>query len=66
MERVKQLVKLSDFFNSFQMLRFNKETEYRTITGGIVSIGVIITIIIAFASMIKDTINRSTISYTYN
>ncbi len=66
MEKVKELIKLGDFFNSFQMLRINKETEYRTYTGGIVSIGVIITIIIAFASMIGETLNRTTIDFTFN
>jgi hypothetical protein len=57
---------MGDFFNSFQMLRFEKETEYRTFTGGLISVGIIITIIIAFASMIIDTVNRTTISFTFN
>lgn len=57
---------MSDFFNSSQMLRFQNENEFRTLTGGIISIGIIITIIISFASMILDTLNLSTINYTEN
>lgn len=57
---------MGDFFNSSQMLRFQKENEYRTLTGGIISICIIITIIISFASMILDTLNLSTINYTEN
>ena len=66
MEKVKNLLKMADFFNSFQMLRFQKETEYRTFTGGLISIGIIITIIVAFASMIINTVNRTIISFTHN
>lgn len=60
----KNLIKMGDFFNSYQMLRYQKETEYRTLTGGIISIAIITTIIIAFASMILDTINRNIIDFT--
>lgn len=66
MEKVKEIIKMGDFFNSFQMLRYNRETQYRTFTGGLISMGIIITIIIAFASMILNTINRTTISFTLN
>lgn len=65
MEKIKNVVKMSDFFNSFQMLRYQQEAQYRTVTGGIMSIAVIITIIIAFASMISDTVNRITINFSH-
>lgn len=65
MEKLKKVVKMSDFFNSFQMLRYEQEAQYRTVTGGIMSIAVIITIIIAFASMISDTLNRITINFSH-
>ena len=55
---------MSDFFNSSQLLRYENENEYRTLTGGIVSIGIAITIVIGFASMISDTLNKSAITYT--
>jgi hypothetical protein len=59
-------VKKVDFFNSFQLLRYEKETEYRTFTGGLISVAIIATIVIAFASMILDTLNRSSIDFTQN
>ncbi len=65
MQKIKDIVKMSDFFNSFQMLRYKQEAEYRTFTGGLISVGVIITIVIAFASMILDTVNRVTISFNH-
>ena len=55
---------MTDFFNSFQMLRYEQETQYRTFTGGVISIGVIITIVIAFASMIINTVDRTTINFS--
>jgi hypothetical protein len=45
------------------MLRFRGDDEYRTLTGGIISIGIIITIIIGFFQMIMNTLNLSTITY---
>ena len=53
-----------DFFNSSQLMRLDKESDYRTITGGVMSIALITTILIAFTDMIGDTLNRNTISYT--
>jgi hypothetical protein len=51
-------------FYASEMFRYNSETQYKTLTGGILSIGVIVTIVIAFFSMIQDTLNRTTITYT--
>lgn len=64
--KLKKLVEMGDFFNSSQMLRFQKENEYRTFTGGIISFGIIVTILIGFSSMIMNTLNLSTINYTFN
>lgn len=58
------MLKASDFFYSTEMLRYDEEMEYRTLTGGIFSLGIIITICIGFASMILDTLNLSSISTT--
>jgi hypothetical protein len=46
------------------MLRYNADTQYKTFTGGIISIGIFITILFSFASMIISTINRTTITYS--
>lgn len=66
LSRLKKLIEITDFFNSTQMLRYEKENEYRTLTGGIISLGIIITIVIGFASMIIDTLTLNSISYTQN
>lgn len=65
LKRVQSLIKVTDFFYSSEMLRYNDENEYRTLTGGIISIGIIITIIVGFANMIMDTLNLNTISTTF-
>lgn len=57
LKKVKHMLKASDFFYSTEMLRYDEEMEYRTLTGGIVSIGIIVTICIGFASMIMETLN---------
>jgi len=57
LSKFKQAVKMTDFFYSSDMLRYENELEYRTLTGGILSLGIIITILIGFASMIIDTLN---------
>lgn len=36
--------------------------EYKTLTGGFISLGIIITIVIGFASIIIDTLNLNTIT----
>lgn len=62
MQRIKHLVKMTDFFYSSEMLRYEDELEYRTLTGGVLSLGIIVTILIGFASMIIDTINLTSIT----
>ena len=44
------------------MLRFDKEMEYRTFTGGIFSLGIIIAVLVGFANMIIDTLALNTIN----
>ena len=59
---LKEAVEMSDFFYSTKLLRFQKDGEYHTVTGGILSIGIIIIIIVGFANMIISTVNRTTIT----
>ena len=56
---------MTDFFYSTQLLRFQKEGEYRTFTGGLLSIGIIVAIIVGFANMIMDTLNKGTITTSF-
>jgi uncharacterized membrane protein len=46
------------------MLRYNAETQYKTLTGGLLSISIFIFIVIGFANMISDTLNRTSIAST--
>ncbi len=48
------------------MLRYNGDTQYRTVTGGIATLGIMIMVIIGFFSMISETINKTAISSTTN
>jgi hypothetical protein len=61
---IKNQVCKSDMFYATEMLRYDADSQYKTFTGGILSIGICATIIIAFASMIQDTFNRSVITYS--
>ena len=53
---MKKVLSATDYFNSSNMLRFENEDDYITITGGIISIAIIIVIVIAFTSEILVTI----------
>ena len=58
------MISTVDFFNSSQLLRYNTDNEYKTITGGIISLAIITIILISFSSMISDTMERNTIVYS--
>jgi hypothetical protein len=45
------------------MLRYDKELEYRSFTGGLLSLGIIIAVIVGFASMIINTLALNTINF---
>ena len=57
---------MNDFFYSTQLLRFKQKGQYRTFTGGLLSLGIIVVIVIGFASMILSMLQRTTISTTFN
>lgn len=62
LKKIETVVKKTDFFYSKEMLRYDDDEDYKTLTGGIVSLGIIVAIVIGFASMILSTLNRTTIS----
>jgi hypothetical protein len=64
LKKIKEQICKSDLFYASEMLRYNADTQYKTLTGGIISIGICITIVIAFATMIQDTFNRTSINFT--
>ena len=60
-QKVKNLIKGNDLFYSSEMFRYENEMEYKSLTGGILSIGVIITVLVGFANMIILTMRREII-----
>ena len=47
-----------DLFEHNNLLRYNGESEYTTVTGGLVSIAVIVLYVILFASMGLKTVQK--------
>lgn len=64
LQNIKKLIYQADLFCSSQLLRYNSDTQYNTLTGGLLSLSIITVIIVGFASMIASTLNRSTITST--
>jgi len=63
---LKRVVSSIDMFYSSEMLRYESDTEYKTITGGMITISIIAVVTIGFASMIADTLNRTAITASLN
>lgn len=55
-------LKIFDLFPTTQFIKFNKDSEYTTATGGFVSLGLIIIILILFSSKGIQTLQRSIIN----
>jgi hypothetical protein len=55
-----------DMFSSSEILRYNDDAHYRTFTGGVISLGIILTVIAGFFSMISETVNRTAITSSLN
>jgi hypothetical protein len=65
-QSLKRAVSSIDMFYSSEMLRYDTDTEYKTITGGIITISIVAMVTIGFASMIVDTLNRTAITANLN
>lgn len=61
-KKIEGLVKKIDFFYSTEMLRYDEDEDYKTFTGGIISLGIVTAILIGFASMILSTLDQTSIS----
>ena len=61
---MRNLIKHSDLFYSNEMLRYENELEYKSLTGGILSLALIVTVLVGFANMIILTMQRENISST--
>lgn len=65
-QTLKKVVISIDMFYSSEMLRYDSDTEYKTITGGIITLSIVAMVTIGFASMIVDTFNRTAITSSLN
>lgn len=54
----KNVLRKMDLFASMQFLRFKHDAETKTMTGGIISFGIMLFLAITFSSMIIDTFNK--------
>jgi len=55
LQYMKNLLLHTDFFYSSEILRYEGQTQYKTITGGILSLMIIVAVISGFFSMIIST-----------
>ena len=51
-----------DLFPNAQLLRYNGESDYTSLTGGILSVAVIVIFIVLFANMGFKTVNKDLIT----
>ena len=58
---VKKFFTKFDLFPATQYLRYKEEAEFKTATGGLVSIVIIIIFIIVFQSLAMQTLNKDII-----
>lgn len=65
-QTLKTLVSSIDMFYSTEMLRYDSDTEYKTITGGVITLSIVVMVTVGFASMIVDTLNRTAITSSLN
>jgi hypothetical protein len=64
LKTLKGIIYQLDMFCSSELLRYNAETQYKTLTGGILSFAIICVIAGGFFNMIIDTLDRVTITST--
>lgn len=58
----KRMLRNADLFYSTEMLRYKSTSQYKTITGGVVSVFIIIAILIGFSQMILTTLDKTSIT----
>ena len=61
-----KMLRMFDFFQSSKLLRYNGDAEYKSTSGGIVSMTVVIIFIILFSSMGMKTLRKEIITASSN
>ena len=59
----KTLVHHADFFSTTQLIRYQDDPDFKTFTGGLFSIGIVILLAIIFTSMSLSAVNREKIEW---
>lgn len=62
LKTLKSLIYKLDMFCSSELLRYNADTQYKTLTGGILSFAIVCVIAGGFFNMILDTLDRVAIT----
>jgi len=61
LEYILNLLLHTDFFYSSEILRYKGQTQHKTVTGGILSLMIIVAVITGFFSMIISTLEKTSI-----
>jgi hypothetical protein len=61
---LRSLLSQAEIFCSSEMLRYNSESQYKTLAGGLLSLIIICAIMVGFINTIAETINRTSITST--
>ena len=64
LQRVQSLLKKVDLFSTSQFLRYQEEGDYKTASGGICSLLIVIVFGVLFMGTAIDTINMDIINWT--
>lgn len=59
---MRSVIMKADIFYTSSLLRFGEESEYRSVTGGISSILMVVTLVVVFYSKISETLNKQIIT----
>lgn len=62
--RLRHTAKKIDMFNTAQFLRYKEETEYGTITGACLSLGIIVVIVLLVFQVLVHTINKDDVTWS--
>lgn len=62
MQKAKRFLKCFDFFNTKNLLRFEDQPEYKSVSGAVVSITLIIIFMVIFTNTVLGTLNMTEIT----
>ena len=65
MDNVIEVIKELDIFSHGQFLRYRGEENYRTITGGVVSVVLMVLFAAIFSTMVLNTFQKNLITSTF-